>query len=288
MPEKHSTSSMAKLRKIDAKQLFSELKASGYIVRAKDKWVLTERGEKFGGEYVEHSKFGTFIVWPENLLIDHASTSGKNFTATQVAKHFELSAKKINLLLSELGWIVKSEQGWQITETGLKAGGEQREDKQTQNQYVVWHDTIVRHKRLRQLVVEFLGQDAESHSTDASLSSFRQKFEAKHRTLDGHYVRSKGELIIDNWLYMAGVVHAYERPLPIEQDVMSDFYLPSGKVYVQYWGTDSGKVDDEKRIATTLIYEKHGFALIELFPDDIANLDKVLPFKLRQYGIKAY
>ncbi|MGF1754101.1 phage antirepressor KilAC domain-containing protein [Vibrio makurazakiensis] len=289
MSDKLSTSALAKNREIEPKQLFNELKHAGYIVRAKDKWVLTERGEKFGGEYVNHTKFGSFIVWPENLLIDALSTSGKSLTATQIAATFKLSAKKINLLLNELGWIYRDDQGWHITEIGVKAGGEQREDKHSQSQFVVWHDTIVHNKHLKQSVIEFLGKDAENHSTDVSLSSFRQKFEAKYRTLDGHYVRSKGELIIDNWLYMAGVVHAYERPLPIENEIMSDFYLPSGKVYIQYWGTDHhGTVAEEKRLETVDVYQTHGFNLIEVFPEDIVDLDRVLPPLLRQHGIKAY
>jgi len=87
---------------------------------------------------------------------------------------------------------------------------------------------------------------------------------------------------------MAGVVHAYERPLPISKEVMSDFYLPSGKVYIQFWGTDSGPIEEDKRSATKKVYQEHGFSLIELNPEDIPNLDSVLPSLLHQYGIKAY
>ena len=84
MAEKISTTALAKLRQTDAKQLFQELKLAGYINRSEDAWVLTELGEKFGGEYVQHQKFGQFIVWPENLLIDTAATSGKSLSATQI------------------------------------------------------------------------------------------------------------------------------------------------------------------------------------------------------------
>tara|TARA_R110000787_G_scaffold55239_2_gene127641 strand:- start:5078 stop:5230 length:153 start_codon:yes stop_codon:yes gene_type:complete len=34
-------------------------------------------------------------------------------------------------------------------------------------------------------------------------------------------------MLIDNWLYMAETVHAYERKLPIEEDVYCDFYIPT-------------------------------------------------------------
>ncbi len=288
MSDKISTTALAKLRSIEPKQLFAELKTAGYINQAEESWVLTELGAKFGGEYVEHAKFGKFIVWPENLLIDSSATSGKTLSATQIGERFDLNARKINQLLQELGWINRSKNGWQVSNSGLTVCGYQREDKESGQQFVVWHDSIVRNKRLKQSVLEFSGHDAEVHATDKSLSSFRQKFEAKHRTLDGHYVRSKGELIIDNWLYMNGIVHAYDRQLPIEQDVLSDFYLPQGKVYLQFWGRDNGTISDKQREQIRSIYQAHQFELIEVFPEEIDQLDNVLPSKLREYGIKAY
>ncbi|KOO13895.1 glycerol kinase [Vibrio xuii] len=288
MSDKISTTALAKLRSLEAKELFNELKTAGYINRGEEGWVLTELGNKFGGEYVNHTKFGQFIVWPENLLIDSDATSGKTLSATQIGQRFSLNAKKINQLLQELGWIEKTEDGWHVTASGLTVGGYQREDKESGQKFAVWHDSIVRNKRLRQSVVEFSGQDAEAHATDKSISSFRQKFEAKHRTLDGHYVRSKGELIIDNWLYMNGIVHAYDRQLPIEQDVLSDFYLPSGKVYLQYWGSDTGEVSETERQAIRQVYEQHNFALIEILPEEVSQLDDVLPARLKAFGIKAY
>jgi len=286
--QKISTSQLAKLRNVEAKALFGDLKLAGYINRHEDNWVLTELGSKFGGEYVNHTKFGQFIVWPENLLIDTDATSGQLLSATQIGERLKLPAKKVNQLLSELGWIARVDKGWQVSPSGLTHGGQQQMDNHNEQQYVLWHDSIVRNKRLKQSVVEFLGQDAEAHATDKSISSFRQKFEAKHRTLDGHYVRSQGELRIDNWLYLNGVVHAYDRQLPIEQDVLSDFYLPSGKVYLQYWGDDNGATEEKERVAIRAIYQQHEFPLIEIFTDEIDQLDKVLPSKLRAYGIKAY
>ncbi|BDR20631.1 MULTISPECIES: glycerol kinase [Vibrio] len=288
MSEKISTSALAKMRKVEAKLLFADLKRAGYIVRQDEKWILTEEGAKFGGEYVDHPKFGQFIVWPTNLHIELTSSSGKTLSATLLGEKLKLNAKRMNQLLSELGWIAKSEEGWRVTEAGIRAGGQQRTDKETQNTFVVWHDVVLRNKHLKQSVIEFLGQDAESHSTDKSYSSFRQKFEAKHRTLDGHYVRSKGELLIDNWLYLAGVVHAYERQLPIDQDVTSDFYLPGGKVYLQFWGSDTGEMAEADRETIRTVYEQHHFNLIEVEPSELDKLDEVLPKRLRQFGIKAY
>lgn len=288
MSEKISTSALAKMRQIEAKLLFADLKRAGYIVRKDDHWILTEEGTKYGGEYVEHPKFGPFIVWPTNLHIELATSSGKTYSATQLGEKLKLNAKRMNQLLSELGWISKSDEGWSLTEAGIRAGGHLRVDKESNHTFVVWHDIVLRNKRLKQSVIEFLGQDAESHSTDKSLSNFRQKFEAKHRTLDGHYVRSKGELLIDNWLYLAGVVHAYERQLPIAQDVTSDFYLPSGKVYLQFWGSDTGEMSESEQEKIRAVYKQHNFNLIEVEASEVDRLDEVLPKRLRQFGIQAY
>ncbi|MGR5363289.1 glycerol kinase [Vibrio mediterranei] len=288
MHDKLSTSALAKSRNQESKALFTLLNRAGYISWHESSWLLTDIGHRFGGDYVDSEKYGRFIVWPSNLVIDETLISDSTLTATQLGEHFALPAKKINLLLSELGWIKRDDSQWKATAIGLRAGARLRKDKQNNSEFVVWHPSVLRHARLKQSVIEFKGHDAEAHSTEKSFSSFRQKFAAKHRTLDGHYVQSKGELIIDNWLYMAGVVHAYQRQLPIEQDVVSDFYLPQGKVYLQYWGSDSDVADDRTVEHTRALYHEHGLSLIEVFPDDIQNLDELLPKKLKPFGIKAY
>ncbi len=288
MSDKLSTSALAKLRNIDAKQLFADLSKAGYISRHEGQWLLTDLGAKFGGEYVEHPKFGKFVVWPENLLIDLLATGGNTLSATQVGEYFKLNPKKINQLLNELGWINKEDNGWVVTPSGVRVGAKQREDKQSEQKFVVWHDSIRHNPHLRQSVVEFLGQDAESQATDKSYSNFRLKFEAKHRTLDGHYVRSTGELLIDNWLYLAGVIHAYQRPLPIDEEIISDFYLPAGKVYIQFWGTENKDISEREKDKTRALYAKHQFNLIEITAEEVHQLDDVLPERLRRFGIKAY
>lgn len=287
MTDKLSTSALAKQRGLAPKQLFEQLSLAGYINRYHDQWLLTELGKKFGGEYVQHTKFGQFIVWPTQLLIDE--TSGiTRLSATQLGERFKLNAKKINQLLNELGWITRHDKGWQLTDSGAAVGGIQKTDPSSNQQFTLWHVSIARNKRLRQSVTEFLGQDADLQATDKSFSSFRQKFEAKHRTLDGHYVRTIGELRIDNWLYMNGIVHAYARQLPIEQDIVCDFYLPSGKVYLQYWGDNTETQNESQRQALRDVYQQHGFDMIEVSEEEIDKLDELLPHRLRPYGIKAY
>ena len=76
---------------------------------------------------------------------------------------------------------------------------------------------------------------------------FRKKYPAKYRAQDGHYVRTKSEVIIDNWLYNHLIVHAYERKLPIDEDVYCDFYVPQGKCYIEYWGMQNTEYLERKK-----------------------------------------
>ncbi|ODS41821.1 MAG: hypothetical protein MSIBF_00130 [Candidatus Altiarchaeales archaeon IMC4] len=114
-------------------------------------------------------------------------------------------------------------------------------------------------------------------------SDFRKKFPAKLRTEDGHIVRSRAEQIIDNWLYHKGIVHAYERRVPIEEEVYCDFFIPIGqKVWIEFWGLDEEKYIRRKEIKKSF-YKKYKKNIIELTDKDIEHLDDIMPIKLRPY-----
>ena len=130
--------------------------------------------------------------------------------------------------------------------------------------------------------------EQQSQGVEPEAVGFRYKFEAKHRSADGHFVRSKAEMLIDNWLYMAEIVHAYERKLPIEEDVYSDFYIPTGKVYIEYWGYENDQKYLARKQQKIDIYNKYEFKLIELQDKDVQNLDDILPRLLLKHGVQAY
>ncbi|RLA21781.1 MAG: hypothetical protein DRQ61_07930 [Gammaproteobacteria bacterium] len=119
-------------------------------------------------------------------------------------------------------------------------------------------------------------------------SDFRHKYVAMHRATDGHFVRSKAEMLIDNWLYMAEIAHAYERKLPVEEEVYSDFYVPRGKVYIEFWGYDNNAKYLARKQKKQAIYQKYNFNLIELTDEEVLNLDDILPLMLLEYGVQAY
>lgn len=95
-------------------------------------------------------------------------------------------------------------------------------------------------------------------------------------------------MLIDNWLYMAEIPHAYERKLPIEEEVYSDFYIPTGKVYIEYWGYENNEKYLARKAEKLEIYKKYDFNLIELNDKDVENMDDILPVLLLKYGVKSY
>jgi RecJ-like exonuclease len=114
-------------------------------------------------------------------------------------------------------------------------------------------------------------------------NNFRKSFPADFRTEDGHWVRSKAEQSIDNWLYNKNIAHAYERRAPIDEDLICDFYIKEGRIWIEYWGIEEEKYLKRKELKKKL-YEKNNYNLIELFDKDIKNLDDIMPKKLMKYS----
>lgn len=209
-----STSALANELGLKSSDLFDKLKVLGWIERKNDKWILTGLGKQKGGQIRNSPKFGDYIVWPENTSIDTGEQKEKPklLNATSIGKHFNVSSQRLNLILSELGWIEKDIAGWSITKLGKNVGGRQFEHESSGGSYVLWPDNIVMDKSL---VSVFNSTAMEKETTKLSVSApqypsqlpdtttnnFREKFEAKHRTKDGHYVRSRAEVIIDDTLY---------------------------------------------------------------------------------------
>jgi len=112
-------------------------------------------------------------------------------------------------------------------------------------------------------------------------SDFRKKFPAAFLCSDGHWVRSKAELLIDNWLYTRRppIAHAYERRLPVPEEAYADFYIPLGDVYIEFWGLDSPEYTERKARKLDL-FSRYDFQVISLGEHELEKLDDILPRKL--------
>jgi hypothetical protein len=128
-------------------------------------------------------------------------------------------------------------------------------------------------------------------SHDESINSFedysiRNKFPAHYRTIDGHFVRSRAEVIIDNWLFVHGIAHAYEKQVPVTEDIFCDFYLLQNKIYIEYWGLTDKKDYVKRKEDKKRIYEKYKLNLVELSEKHLHDLDAYLPKLLLKFNVK--
>lgn len=108
---------------------------------------------------------------------------------------------------------------------------------------------------------------------------------------DGHRVRSKAEVLIDNWLFKNGIVHSYEKRVPLvachevnpsHAEIYCDFYLPKLDAYVEFWGLDTQEYL-ARRSAKVDLYCKSNLRLVELEDSDMVDLDTSLALKLKRF-----
>lgn len=264
--KKLSTTRLAEQARIEVKQLFKLLAEQNWIVREDNQWRLTTQGEYHGGSYLQSDKYGEYIVWPESL-VNHsllADFQEEWLTATRLGEKLGLAARRVNMLLSELGWLEKDQRGWMITERGTQLGGDQRNGKQ--GFYVVWPGAV---QKQPELVA----------ATDNLVS------DTLLQALDGRQCVNVAERKISNFLYLYHIAHATQRQIQ-NSEYKSSFFIPARKVYIEYWGFDQSAGSLSSKLEKQEYYKKHKLKLIELSDEDVDQLDDVLPQKLLQFGIQ--
>jgi hypothetical protein len=217
-------------------------------------------------------------------------SSDHGLTATVIGERNGLKADRVNTVFSELGWIMRgpANKGWISLPQGNKQGAANKEHPQSGAPFVVWPESILENSNFKNAILALKGDLSKPEELAKNKSEdlgFRQKFPAEFRATDGHMVRSRAEVIIDNWLYVNGLVHAYERQVPIQEDLYCDFYLPSGRVYIEYWGMEKDPAYAARMAAKKMLYASNSLRLIELGDADIQHLDDVLPKKLLAFEI---
>lgn len=113
---------------------------------------------------------------------------------------------------------------------------------------------------------------------------FREKYlpqvATSFKCLDGHIVKSRGELIIDNHLYRLGLEHEYEKTIKINGNFLKyDWYLPEHEIYIEYWGY-FGKDYMNRKEEKLKLYKKGKLNLISIedimLKDIYSKLEKEL------------
>ena len=128
-------------------------------------------------------------------------------------------------------------------------------------------------------------KDPSVKESNTIYQDFRKKYPADYRALDGHWVRSRAEKMIDDCLYRNKIIHEYEKRIPGEY-MLSDFYIPKHKIWIEYWGKDNEEYNIRREDKIEL-YKKRGYydRLIELTEDEIGSVDDVLEEKLMKLGV---
>ncbi|MFA5404430.1 MAG: hypothetical protein WC358_05810 [Ignavibacteria bacterium] len=165
-----------------------------------------------------------------------------------------------------------------------------------ENQNLKLHDELFPPFSLSQSVgnelLQILGIVLDTNSihtvpTPISIESdFRKKYKANFLCTDGHYVRSLSEMTIDNWLYHNEILHSYEKKLPLQEPLYSDFYLKKIDCYIEFWGMNDDPLYKERKKIKQKLYSENNFKLLELEFEHLTRLDDILPKKLNKYGLK--
>ena len=90
-------------------------------------------------------------------------------------------------------------------------------------------------------------------------------------SLDGHLVRSRCEVIIDDWLHYHNIKHDYEKPIFFSPTgfIICDWYLPNLDIYLEYWGVKKNSDYTKNRLFKEEIYKKLNLTLISIENSDL-------------------
>lgn len=282
--DKVSTSALAKLREIPVQQLFSVLKDYGWIRKADEGWFLTAKGEFEGGSYINSKRYGRYIVWPTSLLehpLLQALESNKLLSAATLGRAEGFSGREINRMLVDIAWLRPSHRGWELTEQGVKEGGQVFENQQSSLSYVLWPEDIPKRPSFKRILMFCRGEHLAAGDLFSGAS-------AELLALDGMACKNHAHWAIAQWLYLAGLRYAMFRTLPVSEQLISDFYLPESGVYIEYWGPDDHSDAISARMRRAEMCKKLGFPVLDVHPEDIANLDDYLCRHLLSLGVDFY
>ena len=291
--DKLSTTALARKLDLPVQQLFAVLKDYGWIQRSSDSWVLTPKGEFEGGTYHSSRRYGSYIVWPEQLEqhpLLQTIESNQRITAASMCSYYpHLHARQINRALAELGMQQHSMLGWELTRLGKSLGGLQEESSSSGAFYATWPHEIVDNPIVhRELSLQSGHMPSTRLLGDAEPDLFGGSTTAPEacRGVDGHSLRSTLQTRVCNWLYFAQLAHAYRRALPIEEMVYADFYVPVGSVYIDCWEVELTPGEMSGKFRKREIYRELNLHSLEINAADGDRLDEVLGRGLLGFGVR--
>ncbi|MEM1156324.1 MAG: hypothetical protein AAGI44_19485 [Pseudomonadota bacterium] len=288
--EKLSTTALARKLHLPAQQLFATLRDYGWIERGGDSWMLTAKGEFEGGEYQQSRRYGRYVVWPSSLEqhpLLSAIESNQRITAASMRRYYpRLDARQMNRALAELGLQRHSIMGWELTDRGRALGGQQEESQNSGAYYVTWPHEIIDNPVIHRELTRYSDRGQPVLSEEGDEPDLFSSTQVSCIGIDGHVLDSPLQTRVCDWLYLAQLAHAYRRPLPCEEIVLSDFYVPSGSVYIDCWEDDTPAKALSAKLHRRELYESLQLRHIEVNSADSDNLDEVIGRKLLAFGVR--
>lgn len=291
--DKLSTSALARKLNIPAQQLFAILKDYNWIKRSGDSWALTPKGEFEGGSYYTSRRYGSYIVWPEQLEqhpLLQAIESNQRITAASMARYYpRLHPRQINRALAELGLQYHSTLGWELTRLGRSLGGLQEESLSSGAFHITWPHELIDHPVVHRELSFQSDQILEQPVSDDGEPDFFTTpiAEAEFcRGVDGHNLQSKLQTRVCNWLYFAQLAHAFRRALPTAELIYADFYVPLGSIYIDCWEADVPAGELSGKLRKKELYRELDLRNLEVNAGDEDRLDEVLGRGLLTFGVR--
>lgn len=202
-------------------------------------------------------------------------------SATQIGTQLGLKGYGVNEVFVELGWL---DDDRHVTALGTRMGAVIKTSKR--GDFALWPVAIIENKFFKAAVKRLTeGERAPELLKTTTDGASAASNAGPHLAEDGHYVRSKAALRIDDWLYSHGLVHAYERLIAGQDELKCDFFLPAGNVYIEFWGL-TGEPFDTRKKRKQAFYAERGLRLIELEPRHLKTLETTLSEALRRFGVQ--
>ena len=111
---------------------------------------------------------------------------------------------------------------------------------------------------------------------EKEVADYRQKYPAKIRAKDGHYLRSNNEKVIDDKLYENRIWHEYERRYKAKdgRTYYPDFYLPDYNLFIEFFGVEDNQIKNDYKRTLFLEDKNYNFEFIE--KDKIGVLEETI------------
>ncbi len=210
----------------------------------------------------ECTNYCNYLLHP-NYTIEHCYTKNQIIIASQwvyallLIEQEQNTDPNKNLISSAISW----------AETGKKT----------------LKQAIQQNERKKQ--IEYVNEITEKVSDD--FTDYRTQYPLTYRCSDGHFVRSKAEREIDNFLFTHDITHVYEyHYLAAEgKEYFPDFYIPKYNLIIEYFGLNKENYLKTKSEKIETYSEDKRYNFEYLTPDHDSDLEFYLTkiFKKYQY-----